>query len=310
MSARILLSGASGLLGTALRDVLARREMRFLQLVRRSAGENTHVWNPRENLSARSLAPLEGCRAAIHLSGASIDAHRWTASYRRELIESRVASTRVLAQSLARLHRPPEALIVSSAVGIYGDRGDEILDESTQSGSGFLAELCQEWEAAAAPARKAGIRVIHLRTGVVLSARGGALVKMLPLFRRGLGGPLGSGRQWMSWIEIDDAVRAILFLLEHTELRGPVNLTAPEPVTNAEFTRALAQALHRPAFLRAPAFALRLALGEMARETLLASQRAYPARLAQARFPISCARIDEALAALFDPAHGRDSALS
>lgn len=310
MSALILLSGASGLLGTALRHSMSRREMRFLQLVRRPAGANTHVRSPMENLSVGSPAPPEGCRAAIHLSGANIGAHRWTASYRRELIASRVATTRALAQSLAQLHHPPETLIVSSAVGIYGDRGNEILDESAESGSGFLAELCQEWEEAAAPARAAGIRVVHLRTGVILATQGGALAKMLPLFRRGLGGPLGSGHQWMSWIEIDDAVRAILFLLERTEIRGPVNLTAPEPVTNADFTRALAQALHRPAFLRAPAFALRLALGEMARETLLASQRAYPARLAQARFSFSSPGIDKALATLFDPARERDSALS
>lgn len=298
MSAKILLSGASGLLGTALRHTMSRREIRFWQLVRKPAGPDTVLWNPSKNPAVAHRDALEGCRAAIHLSGANLAGHRWTARYRRELVESRVASTRALAETLAHLHQPPEVLLVSSAVGLYGDRGDDELDEGEQVGDGFLAELCQQWEAAAEPARKAGIRVVHLRTGVILSPAGGALAKLLPIFRMGLGGPLAGGHQWMSWIALPDAVEAILFLIEHRALHGPVNLVAPSPATNAEFTRALGKALHRPAALRVPAFALRLALGAMAGQTLLASQRVLPAKLLKAGFHFEYPRIDQALAAL------------
>jgi uncharacterized protein len=298
MSARILLSGTSGLLGTALRQTMTRREIRFLQLVRSPGGEGTLLWNPGRTPAFAHPEALEGCRAAIHLSGANIAGHRWTASYRRTLLTSRVESTRALAEALTHLRYPPEALLVSSAVGLYGNGGDAELDEGNQVGDGFLAELCEKWEAAAEPARKAGIRVVHLRTGVILSPRGGALAKLLPLFRMGLGGPIASGHQWMSWISLHDAVEAILFLLERRSLRGPVNLTAPEPVTNAAFTRALGKALHRPALLRVPAFALRLAMGEMANQTLLASQRVYPNKLTHAGFHFDHPRIDQALAAL------------
>jgi hypothetical protein len=210
---------------------------------------------------------------------------------------SRVESTRTLATTLANLRRPPKALLVASATGIYGSRGDEILDESSEPGGGFLADLCREWEAAARPAVEAGIRVVNLRFGVVLGPGPGALAKMLPLFRLGLGGRLGSGRQWMSWISLTDAVAAILFLMDTPALAGPVNLTAPYPVTNAEFTRALAHAIHRPDLLPAPAFALRLALGAMADEALLASARAVPSKLTNAGFSFTHSTLDVALAA-------------
>ncbi|MGB7549276.1 MAG: TIGR01777 family oxidoreductase, partial [Terracidiphilus sp.] len=206
-------------------------------------------------------------------------------------------STRALTTLLAGLRRPPRALLVASAVGIYGDRGNELLDESSAPGTGFLADLCRQWEAAAEPAVEAGIRVVHLRFGVVLGPGSGALAQMLPLFRLGLGGALGSGRQWMSWISLADAIAAILFALETPALAGPVNLTAPHPVTNAEFTRALARQLRRPAFLPAPAFALRLALGQMADEALLASTRAVPGRLMEAGFRFAHPTVSEALAA-------------
>jgi uncharacterized protein (TIGR01777 family) len=202
---------------------------------------------------------------------------------------------------LAQLRQPPEAFLVASACGIYGDRKDEILDEQSSPGKGFLAEVCQEWEAAARTAEEAGIRVVHLRFGVVLTPRGGALGKMLPLFRLALGGRLGTGNQWMSWISLTDAVAATLFALDTTVLAGPLNLTAPEPVTNAQFTRALARAVHRPAILPAPAIALRLFLGEMANEALLASERVLPARLISAGFQFSHPTLDDALAALLAP---------
>jgi len=293
-----MLSGASGMLGTALRQALAERDARVLQLVRGNpVGAGQLRWNPMVEDAVADSAPLEGLGTAIHLSGASLAAHRWSPAYKRELWLSRVESTRALAVTLAGLREPPATLLVASAIGFYGSRGDESLDETSGAGSGFMADLCREWEAAAQPAVEAGIRVVHLRLGVVLGREGGALAKMLPLFRLGLGGRLGSGRQWMSWISLEDAVAAILFAMDTPALSGPVNLTAPQPVTNAEFTRALARAVHRPAMLPAPAFALRIALGEMADEALLASARVVPSRLAGAGFAFANPTVGEALAA-------------
>jgi hypothetical protein len=241
------------------------------------------------------LDALEGLAAAVHLSGASLAAHRWTPAYKRSLWVSRVESTRALAVALAGLRRPPNVLIVASATGIYGNRGDELLDERSHPGSGFLSDLCVEWEAAAQPAVDAGIRVVHTRFGVVLGQGSGALANMLPLFRLGLGGRLGSGRQWMSWVSLPDAVAAILFAMDTSELAGAVNVTSPNPVTNAQFTQTLARTVHRPALLPAPAFALRLALGEMADEALLASARVYPSRLISSGFQFAHPTIAVAL---------------
>ncbi len=238
---------------------------------------------------------MEGASAAIHLSGASVAGHRWTEAYRRELTASRVDSTRHLATALAQLQRPPRSLLAASAIGIYGNRGDEILDESSPPGSGFLADLCRQWEAATEPAVQAGIRVVHLRFGVVLGPGRGALQQMLPPFRAGLGARLGNGRQWMSWISLEDAVAAVLFALERTELSGPVNVTAPNPVTNAEFTRALGKQLGKPAFLSVPAFALRLMVGQMADEALLAGARVQPSKLLSAGFQFSAAEVEQCL---------------
>jgi uncharacterized protein (TIGR01777 family) len=294
---RILLSGASGLLGTALRTSLLGSGAEILQLVRRPpAGPREVEWSPTAQRPVSSSGSLDGLTAAIHLSGANLAAQRWTPTWRREMWSSRVKTTGALADVLARLPQPPPVLLAASAVGIYGDRGGEVLDESSKPGAGFLAELCREWEEAAEPASRAGIRVVPLRFGVVL-ARGGALAKMLPAFRFGLGGKLGSGRQWMSWIAIDDAVSAVRFLLA-SDLAGPFNLCAPKPVTNAEFTRTLAAALHRPAFFTVPAFALRTALGQMADEALLASARVHPSRLTQAGFSFAFPQLDKALAAI------------
>jgi hypothetical protein len=226
---------------------------------------------------------------------------------------SRVQSTRALAEALGGLQRPPRSLVVASAIGIYGNRGDDLLDESSRPGSGFLAELCQEWEAAAEPAVKAGIRVVHLRFGVVLGP-GGALGKMLPLFRLGMGSPLDDGRQYMSWVSLTDAVAAILFALDTAAIAGAVNITSPQPVTNLEFTRVLTELLGKSAFPPIPAFALRLAFGQMADEVLLASARAYPAKLTMNGFHFTHPTLDQALRAALkmepaQPAFGQSTIL-
>jgi len=284
------------MLGTALHQALAARQMSVWQLVRREpSAPNQLQWNPAHDTPTAETGILEGLSAAIHLSGASVTGHRWTAAYKREMTASRVESTRSLATTLARLRQPPGALLVASAIGIYGSRADEILDESSAPGSGFLADLCQEWEAAALPAAEAGIRVVHLRFGVVLGPGPGALASMVPLFRLGLGGRLGSGRQWISWISLADAIAAIVFALRTPSLAGPVNLTAPQPTTNGEFARLLGRILHRPALLPAPAFVLRLALGQMADEALLASARVLPAKLLAAGFQFTHSTVEEAL---------------
>ncbi|WP_420237872.1 TIGR01777 family oxidoreductase [Telmatobacter bradus] len=299
---KILISGASGLLGTALCRALALRHQPVTQLVRYTPlppveGRKTLLWDPAAHPTFVDTGGLEDAAAAIHLSGANVGAQRWTEKYRRELIESRVASTRALAEALAGLQKKPKALLVASAVGYYGNRDDELLDESSAPGSGFLAELCQQWEQATEPARQAGIRVAHLRLGVILAPRGGALQKMLPAFRLGLGGPLGHGHQWMSWISLEDALRGFLFVLDRPDLEGAMNLTAPQAATNAEFTRTLGHQLHRPTFFRAPAPLLRLAFGQMADETLLASTRATPAKLLTSGFTFLQSTLESALQA-------------
>jgi uncharacterized protein (TIGR01777 family) len=295
---RILLSGGSGMLGTAIGHALDLQGLRILQMVRREARSPHEITaNPERGMVLADIERLEGLKAAVHLSGANVASHRWTAAYKREIASSRIDTTRALAQTLAELRNPPEVLVVASATGIYGDRGTEVLDEQSSPGKGFLADLCVAWEAAAQTAVDAGIRVVHTRFGVVLARQGGALAKMAPLFRLGLGGRLGSGSQWTSWISLRDVVAGVLFALDNPALSGVVNFTAPNPVTNAEFTRALARALHRPAFLPAPAFALRLALGQMADETLLASARVLPNRLIAAGFQFQDPAVDAALAA-------------
>jgi hypothetical protein len=297
-SSHYLVSGASGLLGTALRQALAAGSLPVLQLVRRPPeGSNQLQWNPAAEPSVANPQALEGLAGVIHLAGANVAAHRWTAAYKREIAASRIDSTRALAATLARLSRPPQVLVVASATGFYGNRAAELLDETSSPGSGFLAGVCQKWEAAAQPAVDAGIRVVHLRLGVVLGPGPGALAAMLPLFRLGLGGRLGNGRQWMSWISLPDAVAATLFVLRTPALAGPVNLTAPNPVTNAQLTRALARALRPPAILPPPAFALRLALGPMADEALLASARVFPSRLLTSGFRFEHPTVAQALAA-------------
>jgi hypothetical protein len=293
---KVVLSGSSGMLGSTIAVALEQQGVSLLRLVRRqprNSGETQ--WNPAAGqIDAHAL---ERVTAAVHLSGANVTARRWTEKYKREMTESRVGSTRLLAETLARLSKPPRVLITASAIGIYGNRGDEILDEASLRGQGYFPELCTAWEAAARPAEEAGIRVVHLRFGMVIGKDGGAMARLSPLFRLGLGGRLGSGKQWMSWVSEADVVAAALFALKNANLAGPVNVVAPEPVTNTEFTRELGRAVHRPALLPAPAFALRLAFGEMADEALLASSRVIPKRLQQAGFVFAHPTLAEAFAA-------------
>jgi uncharacterized protein len=294
----VIISGGSGMLGTAIRHRLTASGVPILQLVRRKpASEGELAWDPTSDPAIPDSAPLEGARAAIHFSGANVAAHRWTDSYKAEISASRIDSTRRLATALAALRQPPATLILASAIGIYGDRGDQILDESSLAGNGFLAGVCQAWEAAADPARQAGIRVVRLRFGVVLGPGEGALQQMLPPFKVGLGARVGTGRQWMSWVGLNDVTAAVLFALERQDIVGPVNVTSPNPVTNADFTRTLARQLHRPAFLSVPSFAMKLLFGQMADEALLASARVNPQKLLDAGFQFSEPNLDQALAA-------------
>jgi len=278
----IAISGASGLVGTALARALQSGGHRVVRLVRRPPGADEVRWDPAGGTI--DAAGLEGVDGVVHLAGESIADGRWTSARKRRIRDSRVEGTRLLAGALGRLARKPAVLVSASAIGIYGDRGDEELDEASAPGRGFLADVGRAWEAATADAATAGIRVVLPRLGIVLAPDGGALAKMLPPFRLGLGGPLGPGTQWMSWITLEDTVRVLLAALERPALSGPVNATAPAPVTNAEFTRLLAAAVHRPAIFPVPALALEVLFGEMAREALLASQRVIPRRLTAAGF--------------------------
>jgi uncharacterized protein (TIGR01777 family) len=280
---RVAISGASGLVGSALTPVLTSAGHEVRPMVRPDGrpAPGSIAWDP--EAGSLDLAALEGVGAVVHLAGESI-ASRWTAERKRRIRESRVKGTRLVAESVARLATKPSVLVCASAVGVYGARGSEPLDETAASGTGFLAEVCRAWEEAADPARAAGIRVVHTRFGVILSERGGALAKMLTPFKFGVAGKVGSGEQYMSWIALDDVVGAIQHALGTTELAGPVNTVAPTAVTNLEFTKTLGSVLSRPTVLGMPAFAARLVFGEMAQELLLSGQRAVPARLLAAGF--------------------------
>lgn len=290
----VALSGASGLIGSALTRSLEGSGSRCHRLVRRTPSKPDELeWRPERGLAESPAA--EGLDALIHLAGENVAAGRWTAARRSRISASRGPATRRLVESVSRLEQPPRVFVCASAVGCYGDRGDELLDEDSTSGAGFLASVCREWEAAAQTASTVCERVVILRFGVVLSARGGALARMLPPFRLGVGGRLGSGRQYFPWIHIDDAVAAIRHVIER-DIRGPVNLVAPEQLTNADLTRAIAATLRRPALLPVPSPALRLAFGEMAQETLLASARVFPAVLQETGFSYRHPTLGDALA--------------
>jgi uncharacterized protein (TIGR01777 family) len=279
---RIIVAGGSGYIGTALNRRLREAGHEIVQLVRRpAAGPGEVSWRPNE--TGLDPAVVDGADAAVNLAGVGVGDHRWTAEYKKLLRSSRINSTRALAQAIADAPNPPKVLLNASAVGFYGDRGDTELDESSAPGTGYFPELCQAWEAATEPAEPVGVRVLHLRTGLVLGPGGGLLGPMLPLFRLGLGFRMGNGRQWMSWISLADEVGAIEFLLTADQIAGPVNLTAPAPVRNADFAGTFGKVLHRPAVLPVPAVAMRLGLGEFGSESL-ASQRVLPAVLTGAGY--------------------------
>jgi uncharacterized protein (TIGR01777 family) len=284
MNSRILISGVSGPIGAALLPSLHAAGYSVVRVVRGTAAGGAQgfaqndaqiAWDP-----ARPISPdaISGFDAVIHLAGESIIG-RWTPEKKQKIRESRVAGTSNLAQALANAKVKPRVFISSSAIGYYGDRGDEILKEESAAGTGFLPDVCREWEVATEAATKAGIRTVQIRTGVVLSAVGGALAKMLMPFRLGLGGTVGSGLQWMSWIDVQDMVGVIQYIVKTDQLRGPVNLVAPTPVRNAEFTKTLASVLSRPAIFPMPAFVVKLVFGEMGETVLLGSQRVEPAQL-------------------------------
>jgi uncharacterized protein len=290
----VLISGASGLVGTALIPALVSRGDRVIRLVRHpvEAGAPEIEWRPGSRLDPEVL---EGFDAVIHLAGENIFG-RWTEAKKRAIIESRVGGAQTLSDAIAGCQRAPRVFLSASAIGYYGSRSDESLDKESSSGEGFLAEVAREWEDATASARRAGVRVLNLRFGVVLSKSGGALAKMLTPFRLGLGGRLGSGQQFFSWISIDDTIAAILSALDNERVRGPVNLTAPAPVTNAEFAKILARVLHRPAIFPLPLFIPTLVFGkQMTQETLAASQRVFPAKLAAAGYNFRHPELEGAL---------------
>ena len=282
MISRVLVSGASGPIGAALVPSLDTRGYDVTRLIRgTTAAAGQILWDP-----ARSIVPesVSGFDAVIHLAGESI-VGRWSDAKKAKIRDSRLVGTRNLALALAQAKNKPHVFVCSSAIGYYGNRGDEVLREDSAGGEGFLADVCREWEAATKPAIDAGIRTAQIRTGVVLSPKGGALGKMLTPFKLGLGGRIGDGRQWMSWIDIQDMIGAIHHILKTDLLQGPVNMVAPKPVTNAEFTRTLASVLSRPAIFPVPAFAVKAAFGEMGESVLLASQRVEPARLVASGYP-------------------------
>jgi len=291
---RILMAGASGLIGQALTAHWSANGYQVVRLVRgKRAGPGEISWNPAQG--RLDAAAIEGFDAAVCLSGAGIADARWTPARKEELRSSRIHPASLMARSLARCSAKPKCLLCASATGVYGmDRGDEVLSETSEPGTDFLGRLCQEWEAAVSPARDAGIRVLNLRLSVVLTPEGGALKTMLLPFRLGLGGPVGTGRQYFSWISLSDVLGAIDHALSTNSLEGPINLASPHPIPNREFSASLGRALHRPALLPVPAIALRLAMGEMA-GLILGSSRVYPRALEASRYVFQDAEIGRAL---------------
>ncbi len=293
---RVLISGASGLLGSALTRALQAAGHKTVALVRRAPGAGEVQWDPNQPLDPAKLAD---CDALVHLAGKNI-AGRWTQQFKREVLHSRVRSTQTLAAAVAESYRQtgqPRVFLCASGAGYYGSRGDEVLTEDSSAGQGFLAEVCRQWEAATAAASEAGVRVVKLRTGVVLARDGGALKPMLLPFQLGLGGRVGSGQQYWSWISLDDEIGAMLFILQNASLRGPVNAVGPAPVRNEEFVRALGKVLHRPAIFPLPEWVVRTLLGEMGQELLLTSARVIPAKLNAAGYRFAHSELEEALRA-------------
>jgi uncharacterized protein (TIGR01777 family) len=292
---KIFVTGSTGLVGSHLVPHLEAAGHTVVPIVRAGSRRSGPAveWDP--DAGRLDGGPLEGADAVVHLAGESIAGSRWTESQKEKIRESRLLGTGLLARTLAGLRQPPKTLLSASAVGYYGDRGAETLTESSLPGNDFLAEVCQVWESSTAPARERGVRVVPLRFGLILSRKGGALPRLLTPFQFGVGGIIGDGRQYMSWITIDDVVGAIGFALSASSLHGPVNATAPQPVTNHDFTKALGRVLWRPTFLPLPAFAARILLGEMADALLLSSQRVLPARLLASGYSFQHPRLDGAL---------------
>jgi len=288
----VLISGATGLIGSALVPELEAKGHTVTRLSRSRSGANTIRWDP----SAGTIdGDLEGTDAVVHLAGESIAQGRWNPDKKRRILDSRVQGTRLLAEKISALATPPKVMVSMSAVGYYGDRGDEVLTEESAPGADFLTRVCREWEAAAEPARRAGIRVVHPRLGIVLSPQGGALGTTLPIFKLGGGGKIGSGRQWWSWVTLDDVVGSIVHALTDETVEGPVNVGSPNPMTNAEYTKVLGKVLGRPTVLPLPAPAARIMLGEVADALLLASQRMRPARLQATGYAFRYPQLEGAL---------------
>ncbi len=287
------IAGASGLVGSALIPVLERDGHEITRLVRTTPKAGEIEWHPNQDeLQAKDF---EGFDVIINLAGENIAGGRWTDDQKRKIRDSRVNGTHLLSEAIAKLTRKPRVFVCASATGIYGDRGNEKLDEQSESGGGFLAGVCREWEKASEPASKAQVRVVNLRYGPILAREGGMLAKLLTPFKMGMGGKVGSGKQFISWVSLDDAVRATKFAIDDDAIRGPLNVVSPHPVTNEEFTKTLGHVLNRPTALAMPAFAARLAFGEMADEMLLASQQVLPKRLQAAGFQFDLPELEGAM---------------
>jgi uncharacterized protein len=299
---KIVVSGSTGLIGTALKEALRQRGADVMPLVRHpvSPPEHTLAWDPERRTIDRNGLERFGADAVVHLAGENV-VGRWTAAKKQRIRESRVVGTRTVSDAIAGLQRPPATLLAASAVGYYGDRGDEVLGETSAPGEDFLAHVARDWEAATAAATRAGIRVVNMRNGIVLAPQGGALGKMLPPFRFGLGGTVGSGNQYFSWIALGDIIQAILYLLDTPSLVGPVNMTAPVPVTNREFTQTLGKVLGRPTVVPVPAFALRMAFGAGGAAMLQSGQRVVPNRLLASGFRFAFETVEPALRHLLAP---------
>ncbi len=295
----VVITGASGLIGEKLTKAFEADGKRVLRAVRRDArGDQEISWDPANGTIDRER--LEGVDAVVHLAGAGIADRRWSESYKKTILDSRVDGTTLIAETLASLENKPSVFACASAIGFYGDRGTAVLDESAPAGDGYLPEVCLQWERACEAARDAGIRTVNMRIGVVLSTEGGALAKMLTPFKLGGGGILGSGKQYFSWIELEDIVRAMQFVVDNQSLSGAVNLVAPNPVTNHDFTKTLGRVLSRPTILPMPTFAARLVFGEMADALLLASTRVVPDALTNAGFQFDHAELEPALRHILD----------
>ena len=291
---KVIVTGSTGMVGTDLCAQLQAEGHEVGRLVRRPAAVDNEIqWNPADGTIEADQ--LEGCDAIIHLAGENIAGQRWNDAFKSKIRDSRVKGTRLLAEAVARLNSPPSVVVCASAIGYYGDRGEELMLEDSLPGDDFLANVCQEWERAADPLRSRGIRTVHLRIGVILSSKGGALAKMLFPFKMGVGGVIGDGRQYMSWVSLDDVIGAVLHCVNRTDLQGPVNGTSPNPATNREFTKTFGKVLNRPALLPMPAFVAKLAFGEMGQALMLASTRVVPKKLQDTGYQFRYSNLENAI---------------